>query len=723
MVLDNDSVGCNLLDAIVNAGKEDSNKIWYISMPTGIKDVNTLHCTTCHKNIDVFRKTFNSLQPVPATLEGFKLVLEEMPQVNLLTENIIKSFIKYRTKGSKLETDVFIKMLYDLRGKTLGISKTTLNGIAKDAAKQLLEETEEAQEALVAELNDNNIIEEDNHYSYKKLTVNGIVDVAFTSFLVKVEKQEVLESGEVTSTWVLENEEGKINKVEIGAAERASSSEFMKKISKLDGFMYRLPPIAGFHSLFMYYIEKDLHCPVIRKCTSIGKYQDVWLFNEYGIDKKGEVVYPVENIYTLDDVNYLVPQEAMSKDLYRAKINMEAPATFADEEIVSLLHTLELNQGNKIAWVILGWIGACFIKDKIQKKNWGFPVCYVTGNAQSGKTTLAKWLLKMAGYRTVTALGAKSSLFGINLLSNSYSNLPLWFDDIRGLGEEGIWNSIIISSFENSGDIKGTKDRTLAGVFDYKSGMFITSEFFVKSPAAGSRCICLECDDTLQDRQYFDVIERETDRILPALGAETIVRVQKNVLDIDNLLTEYRKMLVEKGTASRFAQNYATILVGFKLAFGKYIPDNSKDWEDLVEYIANGARENDMEISSNSYAIEVLKDIGTMLQDRRYKDIYRCGEDWIIRDNVLHLKTTGLYEAWSAFKRITQTGDYNSRREFVSQLRRLVFAKRNSVGTVKINGKMVACVSLDLDKMREYQDKEVQLLPDLLADLDTSEFI
>lgn len=723
VVLDNDDAGSKLLDAIVDSSKECRAKIWYMTMPKGIKDVNTLHTTTCYKNIDKFIRTFDRITPIPATLEGFRLMMEMFPDINLLNEDVIRSFIRYRSKGDRLQTDVFIQTLYELKGKEIGITKTTLKSLAKDAAKQVLEETQEAQEALVAELNDNNIMKEDTHYSYKKITVNGIIDVPFTSFLVKVEKQEMLETGEIISTWVLESEDGKVNRIEVGAAERASSLEFMKKISVMDGFMYRIPPISGFHSLFMYYIEKDIHCPVIKKCSSIGKYQDVWLFNEYGIDKKGEVVYPVENIYALDGTNYLVPQEAMSKDLYRAKINMDVPRDFEEEEVISLLHTLELNQGNKVAWVILGWIGACFIKDKIQQKNWGFPVCYVTGNAQSGKTTLAKWLLKTAGYRTVTALGAKSSLFGINLMSSSYSNLPLWFDDIRGLGEDGIWNTIIISSFENSGDIKGTKDRTLASVVDYKSGMFITSEFFVKSPAAGSRCICLECDDTLQDRQYFDVIERETDRILPALGASAIVRRQKEVLDIDDLLTRYRKLLVDKGTASRFAQNYAIILVGFRLLLGKYIDMNSKDWDDFVQYIVEGAKENDNEISSNSYAIELVKDIGTMLQDRRYRDIYKCGEDWIIRDDTLHLKSSGLYEAWSAFKRINQTGDYNTRKEFIVQLRRLSFATRNSAGTARINGKAVACVSLDLDKMRKHQDLEVRLLPDLLADLDTSEFI
>ena len=487
--------------------------------------------------------------------------------------------------------------------------------------------------------------------------------------------------------------------------------------------MYRVPPIAGFHTMFMCYIEKDVACTTVTRCNEIGKHGDVWLFNEFGIDKKGNIEYENDGVYVLDEESYMIPQDSIPRDVYRARINMVSPVKLTKEEVVALLGMLERNQGSKIAWIVLGWIAACFVKDKVQEKGWGFPVCYITGNAQSGKTTLAKWMLKSAGYRNVSALGAKSSVFGINFMSSVYSNLPLWFDDIRGLGEDGVWNTVILGAYENAGDLKGSKDRSLTQNMDYKAGLLITSEFFMKSPAAQSRCIQLVADESLQDRTVYSDIDKEIDKILPYLGIETILRVQKNELDLTQLLEKYRQLLIDNGVKSRFAQNFAVVLTGFKLMFTNYLNEDGAIWESIVAYIIKLSKDTDLEVQSSSYAQELVKDIGVILQDKQFKEYIKFGEDWIIRENKLYIKTSGLYDVWRKYKGVNNVGDYNSRREFVAQLRRLTYAVRNTAGTAMINGKVVTVICLDLEKMRESEDIEIKILPALLEDLDTSEFI
>lgn len=722
VVLDSDTAGDNLLKSIIGYLKEGAVRLFFIPMPAGIKDVNTFHCSTCHKDIKKFEEEFKKLAPIPATLEGFKLLVESFPDSSIVNSYMINNYIKHIIGGDKIEIDKFTKAMYDLQGKDLGISRTTIKDVAKSAIAAVLRESEEANEELSIGLGENLISKGEDCYLYQRLSANGVSYEPFTSFTIKVVRRELLDNGEVQSIWRLENNNGRVQEITIGALARTSQVEFSKLVNTVDGFMYRVPPIAGFHSMFMYYVEKDVICPVFARCYTVGKHNEEWLFDEYGVDKKGEVHYVENGSYNLDGVNYLPPLDSMPRELYRSKVNMVSPARLEDEEVITLLNMLDINQGSKIAWAVLGWIGACFAKDIIQGCGYGFPVCYVTGNAQAGKTTLAKWMLKAAGFNNITALGAKSSVFGINLLASVYGNLPLWFDDIRSLGEEGIWNSIILGAYENSGDLKGTKDRSLTNTLPYNSGLLITSEFFVKSPAAQSRCLQLVADSTVQDRTLFSEINKEVDKVLPTIGASAIVKLQKGELDFAKTMEEYRVLLADRGVNSRFAQNYAVVIAGFKLMFGDYVKEDNEIWSSFVKYIADISNQNNKEVTSNSYAQELVKDIAEMLQDRVYKDIYKCGEQWVIRDNFLILSTAGLYDTWRKYKGINNTGDYNTRREFVAQLRRLPFAIRNSAGTAKINNKVVTVIKLDLEKMKAVDDIEINTIPDLLRAVDTSEF-
>lgn len=501
--------------------------------------------------------------------------------------------------------------------------------------------------------------------------------------------------------------------------------EFSKKVNSIDGFMYRVPAIAGFHTLFMFYIEKDLVVPIVRRCNQVGKVVDsnVWLFDNYGINSAGEVVYEENGTYNLDGVNYVPPAESMDRSMYKKDVIMATPGLVERREVFKFLVDIARNQGTDMPWILLGWIGACFAKDIIQAHGYGFPVCYLTGNAQSGKTTLAKWVLQAAGFKNSVALGARSSAFGINVMSSVYGNLPLWFDDIRSLGEEGIWNSIILGAYENATDLKGTVNGTLKETLEYRCGLFITSEFFVKSPAAQSRCLELECDEVLQDRTLYNDVDKAAARLLPVIGARAIEKIQKKQINFVEIMEKARDELLDLGVNSRFAANYAVVLAGFKAMFGDYVDEGDELWKEFEEFLCNFAGNNNKNVRNNSYAQELVKEIAEILTDRQYQMYYKFGEDWIIREDMLILKTSGLFELWRRYKGINQTGDYNSKKEFVSQLRRLSFAVRNTAGTAMINGNNFTVIKFDLAAMEKDDDLEIQVIPDLLRGLDDSEFV
>lgn len=726
VVLDSDTAGDGFLHTILDKLGEDRVRVFFKEMPRGIKDVNTFHCTKCLGDIDRFRENFRRLPTVPATLTGVKALFDINPAL-VVTRELISSYTKHILRGDKIEADKFVKFVYDLTGKEQGVTKSTLNSIIKDTLRVMTEETAEMQE-LVGTLSDDTgdfIQERDGVYVIKKITMQGIVLEPFTSFTIKVKGGYEMEDGECKAIWEVTNTDDEKIEVLVGIEERTSSVMLQKQLNKYENFMYRVPSFSGFHNLFMNYIEKQSPHTFMKQVPCVGHYKNVWLFDGIGIDSRGEIVqYNNErNGYTLDGHGYCIPKDSIPRGMYVNKVHMPMPTEISKEEVEDLLRLLEKNQGSKIAWVLLGWIGACFIKDIIQERGWGMPIAYVTGNAQSGKTTLATWILKTVGYMTASAYGARSSVVGINLISTVYRNLPIWFDDIRNLGEEGIWNTLILGFYENAATVKGNKDGGLASQKPFESGLLITSEFFVKSPAAASRCIRLEADDTLQDRTIYTEVAKKAEGLLPYIGINAIIRRQKEVLDFKKELDEARALLVSKGLKERYAQSYATVLVGFKLLFGHMFNENSDIYRELKDYIVITTAEVEQEDESNNYALGILKDLAGMANDPIYKNQFKSGDQWLVRDNKLIMFTDTLYETWRRYKGINNTGDYNTRREFVSQLRRTKYSKRNKTGTVSFNGKNKTAIVIDLDMLREAKDVELQTIPDAFISEDVSDFL
>ena len=172
IVLDSDKAGDRLLASIIQDMGELSAKVFFKPMPEGIKDVNTLLCTTCHKDIKLFNKEFERIGQVPATLKGFEMLQELLPEYDIVTQYNISNYIKHVIGDNKIEVDKFIQTMYDLQGKKLGISKTTIKDIAKTTISSMIQESEIANEVLAAGTGDKLIAEGDDVYLYQRVTVN-----------------------------------------------------------------------------------------------------------------------------------------------------------------------------------------------------------------------------------------------------------------------------------------------------------------------------------------------------------------------------------------------------------------------------------------------------------------------------------------------------------------------------------------------------------------------
>lgn len=253
VVIDTDTPGRHMLSSIIEKMEPDMRiRTFFIEVPGGVKDINEYHTHNCYSNIEVFTERFTAMPVVPATEEGFKVLIAG--GVDVVNEAYIRSYARVRLDGEKMGIEKFAKRLYDMQGKALGVTTAAIKQCATDAVAQVLMETQQANEAVLAVSGSEAIKEDDGCYKIRKLTPTGFVYEAFTNFVVNIQRYYKDEMGIETASWELIGKDSTYT-VTIGADEKASAGAFLHKVCGKAGFMYRVPAIAGFHQLFMQYVE------------------------------------------------------------------------------------------------------------------------------------------------------------------------------------------------------------------------------------------------------------------------------------------------------------------------------------------------------------------------------------------------------------------------------------------------------------------------------------
>lgn len=307
-------------------------------------------------------------------------------------------------------------------------------------------------------------------------------------------------------------------------------------------------------------------------------------------------------------------------------------------------------------------------------------------------------------------------MFGINKLCSMYSGIPLWFDDIRDIGEQGIWNKIILASYENSNIVKGTKELKLSDKIEYNAALLITSEFFMKSTASGTRCIKLTANEYEQDRSNYKELKALIDEYFPYIGMHTLRFVQRNRDKCKQKLEEMEKLMLSLGYKDRMSKNYAVVLTGILLL----VDLDEKGFGDLWEEILDLSKAETLEIKvdefKSGYAVRLLADIANMMFNDNFNSEYRYGKEWIIDAGQIIFFTENLYNLWVKYANNNKLDYVISRQEFTMQLRRLSFSiKPNTAYAKNYAGKTRRGVFLDMAKMEKMETEGIKEMLDVFV--------
>lgn len=158
-----------MLSSIIERMDESMRlRTFFIEVPGGVKDINEFHTHNCYSNIDVFAERFSVMPIVPATEEGFKVLIAA--GVDVVNEAYIRSYARVRLDGEKMSIEKFAKAMYELQGKALGVTVASIKKCATDAVTQVIMETEQANEAILAVSGSEALKEDDGCYKVRKLT-------------------------------------------------------------------------------------------------------------------------------------------------------------------------------------------------------------------------------------------------------------------------------------------------------------------------------------------------------------------------------------------------------------------------------------------------------------------------------------------------------------------------------------------------------------------------
>lgn len=169
VVIDSDAPGRHMLEAIVGTMPDDMRmRTFFIEVPGGVKDINEYHTHNCYSNIEVFTERFKAMPLVPATEEGFKVLIAA--GVDVVNEAYIRSYARVRLDGERMSIEKFAKKLFALQGKNLGVTVAAIKQCATDAVSQMMMETKQANEAVLAVSGSEALKEDDGCYQIRRLT-------------------------------------------------------------------------------------------------------------------------------------------------------------------------------------------------------------------------------------------------------------------------------------------------------------------------------------------------------------------------------------------------------------------------------------------------------------------------------------------------------------------------------------------------------------------------
>jgi hypothetical protein len=305
---------------------------------------------------------------------------------------------------------------------------------------------------------------------------------------------------------------------------------------------------------------------------------DIWLFGNVVVKGK-QLVTPDENaIFWLGSQGFKpVPLNIVGENIESLPAVVQLPEDRTDHLLGQTLANLKENIGSYQAWLALGWVKACVYATEIFNCFKFFPFLFLYGKHQSGKNTLARWLLAFFGLSGADGESiSESTQTGISRRLSYFSSMPVWLDEYRNDKKVTKLNGFLRNVFNRIGAVKGIKKEFGTRGVTVRATIILSGEQLPEDPGLRSRCIPVQLRKKDRKDELYNWINNASDKF-SAITLKWILEKSKesvkSLLDDIEMLKD--ELVSRYGLDTRLAEVYAVPIAAF-LSIRK--DDGFYDW-------------------------------------------------------------------------------------------------------------------------------------------------
>lgn len=296
-------------------------------------------------------------------------------------------------------------------------------------------------------------------------------------------------------------------------------------------------------------------------------------------------------------------------------------------------------RGGHHALLAFAWGLSCAHSHEFYEEFGSFPLLYLIGPKESGKSTIARWICRMYGI-TIPGLNVDAaSNVGVGRLVAYYSSLPAFLDEARehslkNTGKETLLRSV----YDRQPVVKGTREASnRMRITVVRAPVMLSGEQVPTDPALNTRCLFPAFSTTHQgwgsEYQWLEKASRKDfARILP-----WILLRGPAVNDLLDKATSYYNEL-KKEFSPRVALNYAVAAASYiKMA-------DPEDELGFLPWIAASCQVTHRDQLEDDELSFFFEDLDKLKRDNEIK----AGTDYEVRGGKLFMCWRRCWEAWEA---------------------------------------------------------------------------
>jgi hypothetical protein len=401
---------------------------------------------------------------------------------------------------------------------------------------------------------------ERNDCYYKKSSVkNEAVDIMVASFVIRPKELLVLEDNDCLVCDIKSSQGYDYAGIQLETTDWHSKQKLLKAIGHQDCVW-----VGSDNDLQALCAYISSRVPVRKAGTKVvGLYKNMWVSE--GLNITGEGISHEPSV---------IPYEKGNGAFYH-KISYANLPDPEHQELVRSLYVdiLQINE-REVMLPLLGWFFATPVKEIVRSNIGAFPSILIHGGQGSGKTSTAKMLMRLAGYKNPVPNKCDMKPFPMLKNLSATNGIPQFYDEFKAsdLKDEVVDSLLryIREIYDGELEQKGREDQTTVE-YELLAPMAVLGEWNINQPAIRERVLMIRFADSVKKNKemreaFTRILSLPLEGFMPRYIQFCLTQ------DINGTLSSARKYVEahfdSKSVAPRIVNNLAVMLLGLTLFQG-----------------------------------------------------------------------------------------------------------------------------------------------------------